>query len=319
MSRRRLVHAGNVIADVAMAVPALPEPGSDVLATRSEVSAGAGFNVMAAAARLGMPVVHAGAHGTGPFGELVRTAMAAEGIEVAGPQRTDLDTGFCVALVDDTGERTFVTRSGAEGTTGLHDLTSVTVGAADLVHVSGYALLADVTGPALVEWLSLVPPTATVLVDPQPLVARIPVDRLRAAQRRADWWTCNEQEAAALTGETDPERAARALARACPRATVLVRTGPRGCVLLQPGGRPEVVPGFAVRAVDTNGAGDAHVGALVASLGAGLDVAAAVRRANAAAALATTRFGPATAPTAAQLAGALAGRTSDGDGGTVPG
>src|SRR5580698_214565 len=48
----RLLHLGNVVVDVVLDVPALPEPGGDVLATRSQTAAGGGFNVMAAAARL---------------------------------------------------------------------------------------------------------------------------------------------------------------------------------------------------------------------------------------------------------------------------
>ena len=58
------------------------------------------------------------------------------------------------------------------------------------------------------------------------------------------------------------------------------------------------MPGFPVDAVDTNGAGDAHAGVLVAALLRGEGLLPAVRRANAAAAIATTRRGPATAPVA---------------------
>jgi sugar/nucleoside kinase (ribokinase family) len=61
------------------------------------------------------------------------------------------------------------------------------------------------------------------------------------------------------------------------------------------------VPGFPVRAVDTTGAGDAHTGVLAAGLLGGLSLPSAVRRANAAAALAVTRLGPATSPTAEEI------------------
>jgi sugar/nucleoside kinase (ribokinase family) len=68
------------------------------------------------------------------------------------------------------------------------------------------------------------------------------------------------------------------------------------------------VPGFLVDAVDTNGAGDAHTGTFVAALARGADALDAARTANAAAALSVTRRGPATAPSAAELARFLAGR-----------
>jgi sugar/nucleoside kinase (ribokinase family) len=61
------------------------------------------------------------------------------------------------------------------------------------------------------------------------------------------------------------------------------------------------VPGFKVVAVDSNGAGDAHAGVFVAGLAHGLSAIDAARRANAAAALAVTRWGPATSPGVAEL------------------
>ena len=89
---------------------------------------------------------------------------------------------------------------------------------------------------------------------------------------------------------------------------VLVRTGPDGCLLGRPGATAVHVPGFRVHAVDTNGAGDAHAGTFIAALAGGADAADAARTANAAAALSVTRRGPATAPSAAELARFLAAR-----------
>ena len=51
----RLLHLGNVVIDVVLDIPALPERGGDVLASRTELTPGGGFNVLAAAARLGLP------------------------------------------------------------------------------------------------------------------------------------------------------------------------------------------------------------------------------------------------------------------------
>jgi sugar/nucleoside kinase (ribokinase family) len=74
-------------------------------------------------------------------------------------------------------------------------------------------------------------------------------------------------------------------------------------------GSPAVhVPAFEVTAVDSNGAGDAHVGVFVAALGDGLSPERAARRANAAAALAVTRRGPATAPSREEVDRFLDGR-----------
>ncbi|HSK31841.1 MAG TPA: PfkB family carbohydrate kinase, partial [Propionicimonas sp.] len=81
----RLVHLGNAVVDLVLQVPSAPARGGDVLARTASELVGGGFNVMAAAARQGSPVVYAGMHGTGPRGDQVRAALAAEGIEVLQP------------------------------------------------------------------------------------------------------------------------------------------------------------------------------------------------------------------------------------------
>jgi sugar/nucleoside kinase (ribokinase family) len=116
------------------------------------------------------------------------------------------------------------------------------------------------------------------------------------------------REAELLTRTAAPDAV-----RACMRpglarnALLVLRDGPRGAWIST--GVDEAtrrIPAPLVTAVDTTGAGDAHSGVLIASLGAGLQPAEAVRRANAAAALSVTRLGPATAPTSVELDSFLA-------------
>ena len=105
---KRLVFAGEALVDLLMWVPSLPERGGDMLAKSSSVQVGGGFNIMAAAARQGLPVLYAGGHGTGPWGDRVRAALAAEDIAILRPPDLAADTGFDVAMVEPDGERTFV-------------------------------------------------------------------------------------------------------------------------------------------------------------------------------------------------------------------
>ncbi|HEX4250362.1 MAG TPA: PfkB family carbohydrate kinase, partial [Pseudonocardia sp.] len=149
----RLVHTGQVVLDLVLRVPALPPVGGDVFARESSLVPGGGFNVMAAAARAGAAVVYAGGHGDGQLGDSVRAALAAEGIAVALAPSVGVDTGVSVAMVDDSGERTFVTAAGAESALHPGDLTAVPITAADIVYVSGYSLVAEGKRDALLAWL----------------------------------------------------------------------------------------------------------------------------------------------------------------------
>jgi sugar/nucleoside kinase (ribokinase family) len=314
----RLVFAGEAIVDLLMWVPALPERGGDMLAGSSSVQVGGGFNIMAAAARQGLLVVYAGGHGTGPWGDKVRAALAAEGIAVLRPPDPDADTGFDVALVEDGGERTFVTSLGAETLRQPGAWDAIPVGAGDAVYVSGYGLVAPESGAILGAWAAALPAEVLLFVDPGPLVADIPATVLGPVLSRCDWWSSNQREAALLTGAGDPAEAARLLIARTGRAGVIVRAGRSGCVLALrapgpgaaagpdaapgPGAVPlSLIPAPAVVAVDTTGAGDAHAGVFLAGLAAGLLPAAAASRANAAAALAVTRAGPAESPSRAEL------------------
>jgi sugar/nucleoside kinase (ribokinase family) len=292
----RLLHLGNVVVDVVLSVPAIPERGGDVVASRTAVTVGGGFNVMAAAARQGLRAAYAGAHGTGPFGTLARAALTQEGIDVIQPVKAGLDTGIVLAIVEASGERTFLTSPGAEATVTPAELDPVRPTPRDAVYLSGYSLVHASNRAALLSWLGRLGNGHTMFFDPGPLVGSIPAAELAAVLGRADWLTCNAREAAILAGSTDPWAAVTALVSRTSRTRFLVRTGADGCLIGRPDAGIEHVPGFSVRVVDTNGAGDTHSGVFIAALAAGASETEAARTANAAAALSVTRRGPATAP-----------------------
>ena len=179
------------------------------------------------------------------------------------------------------------------------------------MHLSGYDL-AYAHGPVVGPWFSGVPDRHTAFFDPGPVVAEIGTGLLRAALDRADWVSLNRDEARTLTGADDAADAARAWAGSLPlpRCGVVVRDGAAGCWLLD-AARPDQVrhvpaPLPPFRPTDTSGAGDCHVGTFVAAVTRGDDPVAAARWANASAAICTQRVGPATGPTYAEVAVALA-------------
>ncbi|MFE0023303.1 PfkB family carbohydrate kinase [Amycolatopsis sp. NPDC059021] len=291
----RLVHTGQAIVDLAMRVGALPPPGGDVLASDVRLTAGGGFNVMAAAARAGAEVLYAGEHGTGRFGDIVRDALAAEDIALVQPPTTP-DTGVCVALVDATGERTFITETGAEGTLTAEHLGRVNLQNDDLVYVTGYSLVRESNRDALLAWLPELM-GQLVLLDPGPLAGDVSADVWRGLLPHVDILSCNAAEARTMSTVDGVDEV----------PVRITRIGAEGCDVSEDGVTVRV-RGFPVEPVDTNGAGDTHTGVLAAELLRGEDILVAAERANAAAALAVTEYGPATAPKREEVEKFLAAR-----------
>ncbi len=306
---RRIIHTGQAIADIVMYVDTLPQRGGDVFAGSHRIAPGGGCNMMAAAARDGAEVVYVGGFGTGVFADGVKKCLAAEGVVVRSPRNDSHDAGFSVALVEPDGERTFVSATGAEVSVTPEHYRAAGIRDGDIVYATGYTLHHPASRAALLAWLPELSRQTPIVFDTSPMIARIPTLVLETIGPRVQIWTMNEHEATLLlqriasTEQAPTERAEVVLRlRDLVAASVLMRVGPAGCwVADAEAGGAYLVDGFPSRALDTNGAGDAHTGVLCAALSRGEPLHQAVRRANAAAALAVTRRGPATSPTSAEI------------------
>ena len=282
--------------DIVLRIARVPEGGSDVLASEHLITTGGGYNAMSASARQGVSAVYAGRLGRGPFSSIARSSLDHDGVLEPLVADETRDAGFCVALIDDDGERTFITSPGAEGSLRLADLSSLEVRSADYVLVSGYNVMYPGSAEIVLEWLADLSEDVVVAFDPSNRVLDIPTTNLRAILERADWALCNETEATLLTGRDTVEESVVALAEQTGRAGVVVRHGESGCTVLTKGDEPVRVDGFKVAVVDTNGAGDTHSGVFLAELALGTDVIEAARRGNAASAIAISILGPASCP-----------------------
>lgn len=297
---------GSVLVDILMYVERLPERGGDTLAQRSMLTSGGGFNVLVGAARLGMPAAYAGRVGDGLMGTQVLRDLAGAGIPLLLPQVEGEDTGFDVALVEQDAEPTFVTAPGTEARLTPDDLAAIPLAPGDAVYVSGYDLAYPVSGSSLGAWLPILAPEYLLVIDPGPLVAEIPYGRMLQAIARADILSLNAREIRLFTGIEDVAAAASTLAqRVAADGWVVARDGPNGCWLASRATSPQHIPPRPTHAVDTTGAGDTHVAAMLARLAAGGEIAEAARVATVAASLSVERPGPATGPTADELAQAL--------------
>lgn len=295
-----------VLTDLLVMVDSLPEPGGDVPGRDYREVVGGGFNVIAAAARLGMSTAYARELGNDSRALKACQALLTEGVELLLPEPRDGSSGVCLVMVDASGERTMVTADGVEAHLELQDLERIRLRPDDVVYLSGYDLQGS-RGSALVSWLDA-SPASQVVFDPGPLISDIDQALVASVLELTTWLTMNAAEARAMTGEENLVVAARsALSSGLRLSGVVVRSGRAGCLLAMPEEPVSEIPGFPTRVIDTTGAGDAHVGAFVAALARGLPPLIACQWANASASVAVSRSGRAAAPGLQELTEILGG------------
>lgn len=311
----RVHHLGQVVIDLALGITGLPDRGGDVFADSAMLTPGGGFNVIYAARRLDAEIIYHGALGDGPFAELARDALARLGVEAAGPTIPGADTGICVALTEEGGERTFVSTRGAETMEPEDAFTGIAPGPEDVVYISGYSFSHVANTRALARFSEAhADGDLRVLADVGPLVADFSDEQIEILRRLHPLWSVNEREAAILaarfgiaeggTGEgtSGEEGTAGLTERLAERlgSDLVLRKGPEGAWFARGGGVVRI-PTPSVEAIDTNGAGDAHSGVLCAAWASGVPLEEALLLANCAGALSTTRRGPATCPSRAEI------------------
>ena len=300
MGNGTVISLGQAIVDLTMSVEKIPQPGQDVFADEAGIHVGAGYSTLHAVRQMGVDARPAGILGAGPWADTDES----------------VDSGFCVALTDGTAERTFISMRGAEARGDESTFQSVEPADGDVVHISGYTF-AHHTGEGLRAFMRRTAPNRRFLAlfDPSPVVADIDDETFGEMVEYRPVWSCNEREAVLIAGRlglpmhqgtfrTLIERMARRLDSA-----LIVRVGKGGAWLARPGAEAELVAGFPVHAIDTNGAGDCHAGVLCAGLSRGTGLREAVGIANAAAAIAVPRRGPATCPSRIEVEKLLAMQT----------
>ena len=276
---------GSVNVDlVVVRLASLPRAGETVSGgTFERHGGGKSANQAVAAARQGAAVRMIAAVGDDDLGEEAVALLEAEGIDVSAVQRlASAPTGVALIAVDEAGENQIAVASGANAELGAEAVERALAGAA----AGGVVLLGLEVPDAAVLAGARAAREAGLGVVLNPAPARALPGELLAL---SPLLTPNRDEARELSGEDEPEAAARTLAERT-GAPVVVTVGADGA-LLADGGAVERIPAPAVDVVDTTGAGDAFNGALACALAGGDALADAVRSAVAVAAESTRTAG----------------------------
>jgi ribokinase len=287
--KQKIIVAGSSNTDMVVKVPHIPAPGETILGTGfMTISGGKGANQAVAAARAGAGVTFIACVSDDPFGMQSIDNYKKDGIDTSRIKiKPGTHSGIALINVAEDGENSISVAPGANS-----DLLPDDILACEDVFTDTRIVLAQLEIP--LKTVMAVAKSAhskgiPFILNPAPGRA-IPEELLKMTTVI----TPNESEAAIITGrdqftEQDIPAMARELFEKGVQLVILT-LGSKG-VYMKSEEYEGLLPGFAVKAVDTTAAGDVFNGALAAALAGEMPVRKAIDFAQRAAAISVTRMG----------------------------
>lgn len=279
----KLLVVGSANFDLVYRVGKLPVPGQTLLAESFETHAGGkGANQAVAAGKLGCDVHFCGCVGKDGHGDVLIESLRNAGVNVDHVRRAGSATGNAAIFVGEDGANMILVAPNANSEVSAEQVREA------VRDLNPKVVLAQLEiPPSAVEAAASV--SERFVLNPAP--ARAMPDSLLS---NCFAITPNESETFALTGiePTDESSCCAAADRLLGKGVlnVVITLGSRGCFWKSASGSLVLAPP-EVEPVDTTAAGDAFSGALALGIAEGLGWPEALARANAVAALSTTKRG----------------------------
>lgn len=287
-SQSPVLVAGSINVDCTVKVSALPNAGETIHGSDPVfLPGGKGGNQAVAVAAAGAQVLMIGAIGSDATGELAVESLTKSGIDTRGVSTKEGPTGTAFIFVEEAGENLIVVTPGANALIGADEVQD---------QISKFGGKNTLVLCQLELPLEIVERAAKVTheMNGRFVLNLAPAIHVSESLLSAcDPLIVNESEATLLTGNQvssiqDAIELVQALASIARSAVITL--GADGAVYSD-GSKVVHVPGEKVDVVDTTGAGDAFVGALVAELSFGKTLDEAVAAGIVAGARAVQHFG----------------------------
>ena len=277
--QRKLYVIGAAFVDLVMNTPILPAKGDDVFVDSSSITiGGCALNIARIHKSLGLDFIAGIPVGLGIWANHIRHTLEQEGIAIT-QERASGDNGWCIAIVEADGERTFLSSAGVESDWTLDHLQTLKVESNGIIYLSGYQLAADRSGVFL-DWIETLDLSVSVVVDLGPRLVDISKEYMQRLYDRGVLFTLNRREAELMATEQSVAAFCEALALRC-HQPVLYRVDKEGAFLFNEGQEPTLIPPLKTTVVDTIGAGDAHAAGFLYGLAMGFSYAEAASIGNA--------------------------------------
>jgi len=228
---------------------------------------GAVTNLVCAASRCGAKTAFIGKVGNDMHGHFLKQAMIDAGVDMhALVEADDVFTTLAFVALAKSGERefSFARKPGADTCLRSDELDMELLKNTRIFHTGSLSLTAEPARSATYEAIDAAKAAGAIISYDPNYRASLWQNReqaltyMRSLIATADVVKISDEELPLLTCETDPQKAADVLIDQGVRV-VAVTLGSDGAYV-RVGGEGRTVPGFAAKAVDTTGAGDAFFG-----------------------------------------------------------
>ena len=267
---------GAAIVDMVMQVDRIPKSGEDVIGKDTKVMVGGcAYNVASTMHNLDCDHDLCVPVGNGMYASIVRKKLLENGYPILIQDDTD-DNGFCLCLVEKNGERTFITVQGVEGNFKTSWFDTLDMNDYDNIYLAGYQVC-DHNGSVVAQWMRTLE-NKTIYFAPCPVICDIDPETMTQLMKLNPILHLNEKELFDFTKETDLDTALHTLYRKN-HNLIIVTLGSRGAAYYD-GTHITTIPSVPVSVVDTIGAGDSHIGAIISGISKGLSIQDSIKTAN---------------------------------------
>lgn len=273
---KKVLVIGSAVVDVIITLDHLPGRSEDVhVKTQTMSLGGCAYNTSDIIRHFGVPYIPFFPVGKGAYGDFVKNHLAMRGITSPIPT-PDSENGCCYCFVEEDGERTFISYHGAEYRFERSWFDTLDASSIGSVYICGLEI-EESTGENIVDYLEQ-HPEFTVFFAPGPRLEKIHPELMKRVFALNPILHLNEDEALSYTKKNSLHDAAEYLNRQSHNA-VLITLGKDGCYLYQED-LESIIPGVPAVQIDTIGAGDSHIGAVIACLQQGKLLPEAIAIAN---------------------------------------
>lgn len=267
---------GAAIVDMVMQVDRIPKSGEDVIGKDTKVMVGGcAYNVASTMHNLDCDHDLCVPVGNGMYASIVRKKLLENGYPILIQDDTD-DNGFCLCLVEKNGERTFITVQGVEGNFKTSWFDTLDMNDYDNIYLAGYQVC-DHNGSVVAQWMRTLE-NKTIYFAPGPVICDIDPETMTQLMKLNPILHLNEKELFDFTKETDLDTALHTLYRKN-HNLIIMTLGSRGAAYYD-GTHITTIPSIPVSVVDTIGAGDSHIGAIISGISKGLSIQDSIKTAN---------------------------------------